>query len=61
MDASAITSLISSVGFPIVACLYMGYINQKQTESHKEEMKAMTTAVNSLEIAVTKLVDKIDN
>ena len=50
---------ISTVGFPIVACIYMAHINQKQTESHKEEMSKITEAINDLKLAITTLVDKL--
>lgn len=61
MDVSAITSMIGSLGFPIVACIYMAYVNAKQTEAHKEEMAKITEAVNELKVAITSLVDKINN
>lgn len=56
-----IANLIGSLGFPIAACIYMAYVNAKQTEAHKEEMSKMTEAVNELKIAITSLVDKINN
>ena len=58
MDIGTITSMIGSLGFPIVACIYMAYVNAKQTEAHKEEM---TEAVSELKVAITSLVDKISN
>ena len=61
MDVAAITSMIGSLGFPIVACIYMAYVNAKQTEAHKEEMAKITEAVNELKVAITTLVDKISN
>lgn len=59
MDANSITTLVGSLGFPIVACCYMAYVNSKQTESHREEMSKMTEAVNELKVAITQLVDKL--
>lgn len=59
MDVNAITTMIGTLGFPIVACCYMAYVNQKQTESHKEEMSKVTEAVNELKVAITTLVDKL--
>lgn len=56
-----IANLIGSLGFPIAACIYMAYVNAKQTEAHKEEMSKMTEAVNDLKVAITSLVDKISN
>lgn len=61
MDVGAITSMIGSLGFPIAACIYMAYVNAKQTEAHKEEMAKITEAVNELKVAITSLVDKISN
>lgn len=61
MDVGAITSMIGSLGFPIVACIYMAYVNAKQTEAHKEEMAKITEAVNDLKVAITSLVDKLNN
>lgn len=61
MDISVISNIIGSLGFPIAACIYMAYVNAKQTEAHKEEMSKMTEAVNELKIAITSLVDKINN
>ena len=55
-----IANLIGSLGFPIAACIYMAYVNAKQTEAHKEEMSKMTEAVNDLKVAITSLVDKIN-
>ena len=60
MDVGAISNLIGSLGFPIAACIYMAYVNFKQTEAHKEEMSKMTEAVNDLKVAITSLVDKIN-
>ena len=60
MDAGTISSLIGSLGFPIAACIYMAYVNAKQTEAHKEEMAKMTEAVNELKVAITSLVDKLN-
>lgn len=61
MDISVISNMIGSLGFPIAACIYMAYVNAKQTEAHKEEMSKMTEAVNDLKVAITSLVDKISN
>ena len=61
MDINTISTIIGSLGFPIVACIYMAYVNSKQTEAHKEEMSKMTEAVNELKVAITSLVDKLNN
>lgn len=61
MDINIITQIISTVGFPIAACCYMAYANQKQTEQHKAEMDKMTEAVNDLKIAIVTLTEKFNN
>lgn len=71
MDPNTITTLIGSVGFPIVACIAMGWYvkyqtdqNNKEVENmrkeHKEEVQKMTEAINNNTIAMQKLVDKIE-
>ena len=66
-----IVSVVSAVGFPIVAALGCGFFvkwqyeqNMKQNEElrkeHKEEVSKMTEALNNNTIALQKLIDKID-
>ena len=49
MDANAIATLISSVGFPIAACVCLFYLLNKQSET-----------LNDLKLVMTKLIDKLD-
>lgn len=64
--------VITSLGFPIFACLAMGYFIKQQIDQyrsdikdlqkeHKEEITKVTEALNNNTIALQKLVDKIDN
>lgn len=55
MDVANITSMISSVGFPIVACIFMAYMLKEITEKHETEMNNMREALNSNTNAITKL------
>jgi hypothetical protein len=66
-----IVSIISAVGFPIVAAVGCGYFvkwqyeqNQKQVEAmrleHKEEVQNMTKAIENNTVALTRLIEKID-
>ena len=66
-----IVSVISAVGFPIVAALGCGFFvkwqyeqNMKQIEDlrkeHKEEVSKMTEALNNNTIALQKLIDKLE-
>ena len=54
-----VLTAISSVGFPIVACCYMAYVNKNQTEAHKEEMSKVTEALSDLKIVITELKDQL--
>ena len=65
-----IVSIISAVGFPIVAAIGCGYFvkwqyeqNQKQVEEmrkeHKEEVSKMTEALNNNTLALQKLIDSL--
>lgn len=65
-----IVSIISAVGFPIVAALGCGFFvkwqyeqNMKQNEElrkeHKEEVSKMTDALNNNTLALQKLIDKL--
>ena len=66
-----IISIISAVGFPIVAAVGCGYFvkwqyeqNQKQNDEmrkeHKEEVAKMTEALNNNTLALQRLIDKLD-
>lgn len=46
MDVNVIIQAIGSVGFPIVACIYMAYIHNESEIRHSQERKEMTEAVN---------------
>lgn len=70
MDFTAIGQLITSMGFPIVACLLMGYYIKQQTEyyredinninqQHKEEMNKITEALNNNTLALQKISDAL--
>ena len=63
--------IIGSLGFPIVACLGMGWYVKYQTDSYREEVKEMqkehkeeiskiTEALNNNTNALTKLCEKLD-
>jgi hypothetical protein len=70
MGVSEVGQLISTYGFPVVACCamawYVKYItdsNNKRMDSlneqHANEMKDVTTAINNNTIALTKIASKI--
>lgn len=56
MDASTISTLISSVGFPIAACVALFWQMNKQNEQHKQEMDSLKEALEQNTLAINKLV-----
>ena len=70
MDLSAISEVISTVGFPIVCFIMCGYYvkyredkNDEKIEKlnnmHDEESKQMISALNNNTLALQKLTDKL--
>lgn len=59
MDVNTITTLIGSIGFPIVMCLLLYNRMEKQDELHKSEMDKITEALNNNTIALKELVVNI--
>ena len=58
MDASTIMSLISSLGFPIIACIYMAKYVEKQINNYRTDIKEMQ-AEHKEEIG--KVTEALDN
>lgn len=52
MDLASITSLIGSLGFPIVMCIYLVHFMET-------EQKEMRDTINELKLAITTLTNKI--
>lgn len=52
-----IVNAISTVGFPIVVCIIMIYLNEKQSERHKEEADKMTIALNNNTIVIQQILE----
>ena len=47
-DMEQVVSIISSVGFPITACIYLVFTTNKQLENLTKAVNEMSTAVNIL-------------
>lgn len=67
-----VIQLISSLGFPIVACIFIAVWTAKQNDNyradikdlqreHKEEIKQVTEALNNNTLVLQKLCDKLDD
>lgn len=72
MDLNSIVTVISSIGFPIVACIGLGWYVKYQTDQNNAEVKEMRTeyqsqiekvteALTNNTIALNRLCDKFDN
>lgn len=71
MDANTLITLIGSLGFPIVACVAMGWFFAKVNDNyrndikeinatHKDEVKAMTEAIQNNTLVIQKLIDELE-
>ena len=59
MDGQVIMNAISTVGFPIVMCIILLYVVDKQNEAHKEEMAKITESLNNNTLVIQHLTDTI--
>lgn len=66
MDVSAITTLISTLGFPIFMAVWLLIKDSKTDEERKEQIKDLKTAIENntksiekLEILISKIMDKL--
>lgn len=53
------TQLISTLGFPIVCCIFLFKQNIDIMNKHDTEIKSLMEALNNNTIAITRLCDKI--
>ena len=64
MDAQVITSLITSVGFPIVACLgmfwYLTKVMEKRDQKMDETLNKMSEVVNENNKLIALFTEKLD-
>lgn len=63
MDIAAITSLIGTLGFPIVACIFMAVFMWKMIKQNQEYQKEMegkqTAAIEKMSEALVKNTEKL--
>ena len=69
MEVNSIVTIISSLGFPIVACIACGFFIkymfetflkqiQDMREEHRSEVDKMTKAINNNTAVIQRLLDK---
>lgn len=46
MELTQLTPIISSLGFPIAACIALFYYLNKERENHKEEIETLRNCIN---------------
>ena len=56
-----VVSIISSVGFPIAMCLIIFWYMQKESENHKTETNSLKDAITELKVAITTLINKMED
>lgn len=60
MDMAAITSLISSLGFPVVVCIALGWYIVYRDRQTNAEMHSLKETIENNTLVIQKLTDKID-
>ena len=59
MDITAITTLITTVGFPVVVCLAMMYYVKYLNDQHKQEIDKLSEALHNNTLVMQRLLDKL--
>lgn len=71
MDIATVMQAISSLGFPIVACIAIAWYFNKVNDNYrsdikeinsqnKEQLEKLTEAISNNTVAVARLVEKLD-
>ena len=58
---SEVIQIISNVGFPIAAAVFLYIQMNKQSEQHHEEINLLSEAINNNTAAINQLREKIDS
>lgn len=59
MDVQSITTIITTVGFPIAVCLILFWYINKIQEQHKAETDKLAEALNNNTLVMQELVGKL--
>lgn len=60
MDVNTITTLVSTLGFPIVVCIALGFYVVRRDNLHKAEIDKLSEAVSATTQSIQQLVTKLD-
>lgn len=61
MNISEITTLISTIGFPIACCIYLIYAHREESKESNATINCLREAIQNLTIVVTELKDRVCN
>ena len=61
MGVNDVVTIISTVGFPIAACVALFWQTNEMQKNHMEEMDGVKEALNNNTLVVQKLVDKLSD
>lgn len=61
MEFAEILSAISTIGFPIVACILLFYFLRMETENHKSEVADLKTVISENNIILASLKQLIED
>lgn len=54
-----ITTLISTLGFPIASCIALFWYMTKESERHKEETDKLKQSIDNNTLIITKLYERM--
>ena len=60
MDIQSVTTIITTVGFPIAVCLICFWYINKIQEEHKTEIDKLAEALNNNTLVMQKLTDNLE-
>ena len=61
MDWNILMQVVSTLGFPIVCCGFLGWYIVRTSDAHKIESDKMTEAIHNNTMVIQKLVDKLED
>lgn len=59
MDANAVVTIISTVGFPIAMCLILFFYIYKKQEKTDDTIAKLTETINNNTLVMQRLIDKL--
>lgn len=59
MGYEEIVQLVSTVGFPIVACGYMAWRSVKDNNAHKDEVDKLSDVIEANTLAIQHMTDTL--